>query len=130
MLRGLLATAAVAGAMLLTPSVAGLAPAADASSAAATACAYQRSGNHWNCVTPGAYCPKAAHGRAGYAKATGRRHTCARYSNGQWRWKRARANAKCPLPAGGPAGEGRCHRRRAGVVPSVVVDDASTLRAC
>ncbi|GAB2488216.1 hypothetical protein GCM10027187_64340 [Streptosporangium sandarakinum] len=77
-----------------------------------------------------AYCPKAAHGRAGYAKVTGRRHTCARYSNGQWRWKRARANAKCPLPAGGPAGKGRCHRRRAGVVPSVVVDDASPLRAC
>ncbi|GGQ22119.1 hypothetical protein GCM10010140_60430 [Streptosporangium pseudovulgare] len=84
-LRRLLATAAVAGAMLLTPSVAGLAPAADASSAVATACTYQRSGNHWNCVTPGAYCPKAAHGKAGYAKVTGRRYTCARYSNGQWR---------------------------------------------
>ncbi|MGW0444752.1 hypothetical protein ACWDWV_05195 [Streptosporangium sandarakinum] len=89
MLRRLLATAAVAGAMLLTPSVVGLAPAVDAPSVAATACTYQWSGNHWNRVTLGAYCPKAAHGKAGYAKVTGRRYTCARYSNGQGRWRRA-----------------------------------------
>ncbi|GAA3077682.1 hypothetical protein [Streptosporangium carneum] len=58
-------------------------------SAATAACTYQRSGNHWNCITPGAYCPKAAHNRYGYAKVTNRRYKCSQYDNGQWRWKRA-----------------------------------------
>ncbi|GAA4639707.1 hypothetical protein GCM10023196_102410 [Actinoallomurus vinaceus] len=45
---------------------------------------------HWTCVTPGSYCPKAAHGYYGYAvKKPHKRYRCVRYSNGRWRWKRA-----------------------------------------
>jgi hypothetical protein len=44
---------------------------------------------HWTCVTPGSYCPKAAHGRYGYAVKTHKRYRCVKYSNGRWRWKRA-----------------------------------------
>ena len=44
---------------------------------------------HWTCVTPGSYCPAAAHGHYGYAVKTGRRYKCVKYSNGRWRWKRA-----------------------------------------
>lgn len=53
------------------------------------ACQYRQHGQHWDCVTPGAYCPKAAHGKAGYAKVTNRKYRCSQYPNGQWRWKRA-----------------------------------------
>ncbi|GAA3081819.1 hypothetical protein [Streptosporangium carneum] len=42
-----------------------------------------RSGSYWRCITPGAYCPKAAHNRYGYAKVTNRRHKCSQYPNGQ-----------------------------------------------
>ncbi|MBG0824771.1 hypothetical protein HS048_29135 [Planomonospora sp. ID91781] len=52
------------------------------------ACAYWRDGRVWRCITPGAYCPKAARTRYGYAKVTGRRYKCSVYDNGQWRWKR------------------------------------------
>ncbi|MCT9934970.1 hypothetical protein N5079_32670 [Planotetraspora sp. A-T 1434] len=49
-----------------------------------------RSGNHWQCITPGAYCPAAAHGKYGYAKVTKRRYKCSYYSSdGRWHWKRA-----------------------------------------
>ncbi|MET8985807.1 hypothetical protein ABZW49_10200 [Nonomuraea wenchangensis] len=50
---------------------------------------YKRSGNHWNCITPGAYCPREARNRYGYAKVTKKRYKCSEYSNHQWRWKRA-----------------------------------------
>jgi hypothetical protein len=57
---------------------------------AAAACTYRRSGNVWKCVTPGAYCPKAARGKYGYGKtAPAKRYKCSQYPNGQWRWKRA-----------------------------------------
>ncbi|MEU7857851.1 hypothetical protein [Nonomuraea sp. NPDC049141] len=59
-----------------------------AASADTTASCYRQAGNHWNCITPGAYCPKAAHRRYGYAKITKRQYRCGIYSNGQWRWKR------------------------------------------
>jgi len=55
---------------------------------AAAACKYRRVGDTWHCVTPGAFCPKAARGKYGYAKGTNRRYKCVRYSNGRWRWKR------------------------------------------
>ncbi len=48
-----------------------------------------RSGNHWMCITPGAYCPKIAHWHYGYARVTGNRYRCMRYVNSQWRWKHA-----------------------------------------
>ncbi|WP_193206773.1 hypothetical protein [Microbispora sitophila] len=47
-------------------------------------------GNHWACITPGAYCPAAAHGKYGYAKVTNKRYKCSYYSSdGRWHWKRA-----------------------------------------
>ncbi|MGI5233779.1 hypothetical protein [Actinoallomurus sp. CA-142502] len=45
--------------------------------------------SHWTCITPGSYCPAAAHKHYGYAYKTGKRYRCTRYSNGRWRWKRA-----------------------------------------
>ncbi|MET9339292.1 hypothetical protein [Nonomuraea sp. NPDC003804] len=91
MLKRLLVSAALIGSALVAPVAASL-PASAAvgvsSASAAHACTYGRSGNVWRCVTPGAYCPLAAHNRYGYARATSRRYKCSEYPNGQWRWKR------------------------------------------
>jgi hypothetical protein len=91
LLRRLLVSAALVGSALIVPAAvaaqAAIAQGAQGAQAHA-ACTYQRSGNHWNCVTPGAYCPKAAHNRYGYAKVTNRKYSCSQYDNGQWRWKR------------------------------------------
>ena len=84
--RSLLSAVALAGGLLIAPAAV---TAADASTAVAAVCQYRQSGNHWVCVTPGAYCPRAAHGKYGYAKVTNRRYRCSVYSNGQWRWKRS-----------------------------------------
>ena len=90
MLRRLLVSAALVGTALVAPAVAAVpASATTAHVNAYAASCYQRSGNHWNCVTPGAYCPKAARGKYGYAKVTKKRYKCSEYDNGQWRWKRA-----------------------------------------
>lgn len=91
MLRRLLVSAALIGSALAVPAAAVPALAAVQVHAASStsACTYQRSGNHWSCVTPGAYCPAAARGKYGYAKGTSRRYKCSEYSNHQWRWKRA-----------------------------------------
>lgn len=91
MLKRLIVSAALVGSALVAPASVGLASATTAhapTAVVAAACTYQRSGNHWNCVTPGAYCPKAAHTKYGYAKVTNRKYKCSVYSNGQWRWKR------------------------------------------
>lgn len=95
-MRHLFAAAALAASTLLVPAgtdvaeAAHVAPGRTAVSAeVASACKYRRTGNVWRCVTPGAYCPRAAHGRYGYAKSTGKRYRCVRYSSGKWRWKRA-----------------------------------------
>lgn len=90
MLKRLIVSAALVGSALIAPAVALPASAAvqGHAVAASASCTYQRSGNHWNCVTPGAYCPKAAHTKYGYAKVTNRKYKCSVYSNGQWRWKR------------------------------------------
>jgi hypothetical protein len=94
-IRPLLTAAALAAGLLAAPGLA-TAAAADATmvaghahASAGAACTYRRVGNTWRCVTPGAYCPKAAHLKIGYAKVTGKRYRCSRYANGQWRWKRA-----------------------------------------
>ncbi|GII80082.1 hypothetical protein Sru01_50640 [Sphaerisporangium rufum] len=85
-LRAALSAAALAAGLLGVPAAAG---AAEAATTAAAACKYRRVAQHWECVTPGAYCPVAAHGKLGIAKITNKRYRCTQYSNGRWRWKRA-----------------------------------------
>ena len=54
--------------------------------ASASACRYHQSGNHWVCITPGAYCPKAAHGHYGLDKYNlTRKYWCE--NNHGWRWE-------------------------------------------
>ncbi len=89
MLRRLVVSAALVASALVPTALPAAAAAQGGTVAATASCTYQRSGDHWNCVTPGAFCPAAAHGRYGYAKATNRRYKCSQYPNGQWRWKRA-----------------------------------------
>lgn len=56
----------------------------------AAASCYRQHGTHWECITPGAFCPKAAHNRYGYAKVTKKRYTCTyKSSDPYWRWRRA-----------------------------------------
>ncbi|WP_440107888.1 hypothetical protein [Streptosporangium sp. H16] len=85
--RSMLSAAALAASgLLVAPAAAG---AADASTTA-VACTYQRSGNHWVCITPGAFCPAAAHKKYGYAKVTNRKYRCTLTSGDiRWRWHRA-----------------------------------------
>lgn len=94
-IRPLLTAAALAAGLIAAPGIS-TAAAADTAMAAghthavgAAACTYRRVGNSWRCITPGAYCPKAAHLKIGTDKYNGRRYRCVRYANGQWRWKRA-----------------------------------------
>jgi hypothetical protein len=51
------------------------------------ACHYHHSGNHWICITPGAFCPKAAHGHYGLSKYDGSRYWC-RNRSSHLRWVR------------------------------------------
>lgn len=89
MLKRLLVTTALVGSALAIPLAAALPASASVQAhASAGASCYRQVGSHWNCITPGAYCPKAAHRRYGYAKVTKRTYRCSIYSNGQWRWKR------------------------------------------
>ncbi|OPG10570.1 hypothetical protein [Microbispora sp. GKU 823] len=89
MLRRLLVAGALTAAALIVPTAAAIAS-ADASTSSATASCYKRVGNHWNCITPGAYCPATAHGKYGYAKVTSKRYRCSYYtSDRRWHWKRA-----------------------------------------
>ncbi|RFU41412.1 hypothetical protein DZF91_11930 [Actinomadura logoneensis] len=92
MLRKLLVTAAtglVATAVVTAPADAAVASArTPAPAVSAARCHSHKVGKHWECVTPGSYCPKAAHLHYGYAYKTGKRYRCVRYPNGQWRWKR------------------------------------------
>ena len=93
MLRRLLVSGALVASALVVPAVAVAAPAnaAGLSSAGASAAScYKRVGNHWNCITPGAFCPKAAHNRYGYAKVTKKRYKCTyKRADPYWRWRRA-----------------------------------------
>lgn len=89
MLKRLLVSAAIVGAALTVPVAAALPASASTQAHASTASScYRQVGSHWNCITPGAYCSKAARNRYGYAKVTKRKYRCSIYSNGQWRWKR------------------------------------------
>ncbi|MEU8151809.1 hypothetical protein [Nonomuraea sp. NPDC048901] len=92
MLKRLLVSAALVGTALAVPVAASL-PASAAVQAHATASAascYKQVGTHWVCITPGAFCPRAAHVRYGYAKVTKRKYKCAyKTSDPYWRWRRA-----------------------------------------
>ncbi|MEU0485701.1 hypothetical protein ABZ260_41815 [Streptosporangium sp. NPDC006013] len=95
MLKRLPVSAALVATALIAPAVVGSATAsavttaASASAASSTAaCSYRRDGLVWRCITPGAYCPKAARTKYGYAKVANHRYKCSVYSNGQWHWKR------------------------------------------
>ncbi len=82
----------VAGvAMLAGGAIALEAPASAAPSVSIARCHAHKVSktSHWTCVTPGSYCPAAAHSHYGYAYKTGKRYRCVKYSNGRWRWKRA-----------------------------------------
>ncbi|MEV1167418.1 hypothetical protein [Nonomuraea sp. NPDC049784] len=91
-LKRLLVSAALIGSALAAPAAISL-PASAAIQAStqtsAPSCTYKRDGNVWRCITPGAYCPKAAHNRYGYAKGTNKRYKCVQYTKTTWRWKRA-----------------------------------------
>lgn len=81
------ATAVVLAGGLMAP-----AEAAPVQVPAAATCHAHRSGNHWVCVTPGSYCPAAAHRKYGVSapRYTHKRYRCSYYgSDGRWRWKRA-----------------------------------------
>ncbi len=57
-----------------------------AESASVASC-YRQVGDHWECVTPGAFCPAAAHGLYGYSESGGR-YQCVQ-DGSYWRWKPA-----------------------------------------
>ena len=86
MLKRLLVSAVLVGSAFAVPVAASL-PASATVQVHAASC-YRQVGSHWACVTPGAYCPKAAHAKYGYATTTSRKYRCSVYSNGQWRWRR------------------------------------------
>lgn len=79
--RSILSAAALAAGLLVAPAAVGVAEA----STTAEACQYKQSGTHWVCITPGAFCPAAAHGKYGYAKVTGKKYKC-KSSSPRWRW--------------------------------------------
>lgn len=54
--------------------------------ASASSCRYHRSGSHWICVTPGAFCPKAAHHHYGLDKYNLKRKYWCEKNHG-WRWE-------------------------------------------
>jgi hypothetical protein len=54
--------------------------------ASASSCRYHRSGSHWVCVTPGAFCPKAAHHHYGLDRYNLKRKYWCERKNG-WRWE-------------------------------------------
>jgi hypothetical protein len=90
MFRRLIITSATA--VVLAGGLTATAEAAPVQVPAAATCHAHRSGNHWVCVTPGSYCPAAAHRKYGVAKAkyTHKRYRCSYYgSDGRWHWKRA-----------------------------------------
>jgi len=67
---------------------------------AAPSCTVQRDGNVWLCITPGAFCPKAAHKLYGYSKGKMIRNRCTWYaSSRRLRWAPAPIKpVVCPTP--------------------------------
>ena len=89
MLKRLLVSAVLAGSALAAPAVAALPASAAVQAHASAASCYKQVGTHWVCITPGAFCPKAAHVRYGYAKVTKRKYKCtSKSADPYWRWRR------------------------------------------
>jgi hypothetical protein len=91
MLTKIIITGAVAAGVLSAGSVA-------AAHAATVTVAKPTSGCHahqdkasksWACVTPGAHCTTAAHGKTGTAAKGSQQYRCIKYSDGKWRWFKA-----------------------------------------
>ncbi|MBG0825757.1 hypothetical protein HS048_34295 [Planomonospora sp. ID91781] len=93
MLGRFIVSAALAASALAVPVAVAPASATVVSAPTAVAmaaCTYRRVGQHWNCITPGAFCPKAARGKSGYAKVTSKRYRCTwKSADPYWRWRRA-----------------------------------------
>jgi hypothetical protein len=54
--------------------------------ASANSCKYRQDGSYWVCITPGAYCPRAAYNHYGLDKYNlGRKYWCK--NNNGWRWE-------------------------------------------
>ncbi|MFI7625431.1 hypothetical protein [Microbispora rosea] len=83
LLTALCAVLASAG-LLVVPLAA---EAASAGTASVSAGCYRQAGDHWECVTPGAFCPAAAHGRNGTSQS-GVSYRCVQ-DGSYWRWKPA-----------------------------------------
>lgn len=90
MLRRLLVSTVLIGAALAVPAAASLPASATVAAHASAASCYKQSGTHWVCITPGAFCPRGAHARYGYAKVTNRKYKCLyKSADPYWRWRRA-----------------------------------------
>ncbi|GAB3889516.1 hypothetical protein [Microbispora bryophytorum] len=84
--------------LLVVPLAAQAAPAGTSS---ASAGCYRQVGDHWECVTPGAFCPAAAHGRNGTAQ-DGDSYRCVQ-DGSYWRWKPAGSSGgAAPKPTAKP----------------------------
>ena len=78
--------AAIAGAATMAVTALGATAASAVPAAASYSCSYHQSGSHWVCITPGAYCPAAAHNHYGLDKYNlSRKYWCE--NNNGWRWE-------------------------------------------
>ncbi|GIH66890.1 hypothetical protein [Microbispora siamensis] len=97
LLIALCAVLASAG-LLVVPFAA---EAASAGASSASAGCYRQVGDHWECVTPGAFCPAAAHGRNGTSE-DGDSYRCVQ-DGSSWRWKPAGSSGgSAPEPTAKP----------------------------
>jgi hypothetical protein len=83
--------AALSSAALAVTAFATAAPALASAQTPAHTCTYHHvtGTNHWACITPGAFCPRAAHEHWGWAKVSGRHYRCEESTPpGHWRWLR------------------------------------------
>lgn len=105
--RSLLSALVVAAGLLTAPFAVQTADAAlttHSSSASSSASCYRQVGDHWECVTPGAFCPAAAHGKYGYSE-DGDTYQCVQ-DGSYWRWKPAGSStgpAPSPTPSPTPS---------------------------
>ncbi|WP_066941689.1 hypothetical protein [Microtetraspora fusca] len=98
-LRTLISVIGLAVGLLAAPFAVHAADAALVSRGASESSCYRQVGDHWECVTPGAFCPAAAHGKYGYSEA-GATYQCVQ-DGSYWRWKPA-AGSGSPDPTPTP----------------------------
>ncbi|GAA0360019.1 hypothetical protein GCM10009530_06660 [Microbispora corallina] len=94
--RSLLSVVIVALGLLVAP----FAAQAGAVAHSASASCYRQVGDHWECVTPGAFCPAAAHGKYGYSE-DGDAYRCVQ-DGSYWRWKPTSTSGPAPTPTPSP----------------------------